>query len=309
VPAPQAQLWTISGGNLTPTDATKIVAVPGDASGNAFLASGRTIKTRLYVAPSSDSFSLSLNRTGAGTFDDAVQGSWRLRVRGTGAGDDCGVFRAPAGGAETGLLTVDNAGNETITGKLNFGLVGPMGYPYGWLGADATATQVNYNDYNNPADMTKPSWMLYLARNPDAAAFYHRPASAGPGVTDHSFQFTGVGNLTISGSVATKTSGTTWANPSDPRLKQDIAPYSAGLADVLRLEPITYRLKAQPDGPVCYGFDAERVRDVFPECVTTTRMKLAPTDEEETDGVLLLDIHPILVALVNAVKELAAKVK
>ena len=44
---------------------------------------------------------------------------------------------------------------------------------------------------------------------------------------------------------------------------------------------------------------------MFPECVSTTRMKLDPADDEETDDVLVFDMHPILVALVNAVKELA----
>jgi len=117
-----------------------------------------------------------------------------------------------------------------------------------------------------------------------------------------------LGNLVITGTVGQKASGTTWANPSDPRLKQDVAPYGAGLAEIAQLEPITYRLKVQPDGPLCYGFDAAKVRDVFPECVSETSMKLDPTDEEPTPGVLSFDMHPILVALVNAVKELTARV-
>ena len=114
--------------------------------------------------------------------------------------------------------------------------------------------------------------------------------------------------MTISGATATKASGTAWANPSDIRLKQDIAPYTAGLAKIVQIEPISYHLKVQPDGPLCYGFDAAKVRDVFPECISETRMKLDPTDEDETDGVLTFDMHPILVALVNAIKELTARV-
>jgi hypothetical protein len=142
----------------------------------------------------------------------------------------------------------------------------------------------------------------------DTAYVYHRAGGAGAGTVASVLTINGAGNLVISGPTGQKSAGTTWANPSDPRLKQDIAPYSAGLANILELDPITYRLKAQPDGPLCYGFDAEQVRDIFPECVSETRMKLSPDDEEETDGVLIFDMHPILVALINAVKELAAKV-
>src|SRR5215475_1824264 len=115
----------------------------------------------------------------------------------------------------------------------------------------------------------------------------------------------GAGNLIISGATGTKASGTTWANPSDIRLKQDIGAYSRGLGDILKLEPITYRLKADPDRE-CQGFDAAAVQEVFPECVGTTKMKLDPDGEEEE--VLTFDMHPVLVALVNAVKELSAKI-
>src|SRR5262249_26331419 len=115
------------------------------------------------------------------------------------------------------------------------------------------------------------------------------------------------GDLTIAGNNATKNTGTTWANPSDPRLKEDVVPYAAGLTEVCRLDAIRYRLKADPTRE-CYGFDASKVRDVFPECVSTTRMKIDATDEEETEDVLLLDLHPALFALFNAVKELADRV-
>jgi len=114
------------------------------------------------------------------------------------------------------------------------------------------------------------------------------------------------GNLTIYGGTAQKASGTTWTNPSDPRLKQDVAPYAAGLAEILRLRPIAYRLKADPDGPVCFGFDAAAVKEILPECVGTARMPLDPNDPEEHE-VLTFDMHPVLVALVNAIQELAAR--
>ena len=117
---------------------------------------------------------------------------------------------------------------------------------------------------------------------------------------------TPAGDLQIMGNVATKNTGTVWINPSDTRLKQDIEPYAHGLADILKLDPVHYTLKAC--GTRTCGFEAEKVREVFPECVTTTKAKLDPADEEEVQ-VLAFDMHPVLVAMVNAIKELASKVK
>jgi hypothetical protein len=160
-------------------------------------------------------------------------------------------------------------------------------------------------------DVTKPSWLASVDSDNDAFWIFRAPAG-GANVSFLKLDSTALlatnGNLVIQGATATKASGTTWANPSDPRLKEDVAPYARGVADILPLEPITYHLKSQPDGPLCYGFDAAKVREVFPECVTETSMKLSPDDEVATDGVLAFDMHPIMVALVNAVKELAARV-
>jgi hypothetical protein len=151
-------------------------------------------------------------------------------------------------------------------------------------------------------DGTKPAWQVNMSSAADSVVFYH--ALAGSSAATAFLTLDNAANLTILGPTGTKQTGTTWANPSDPRLKTDVAPYAKGLAEVCQLEPITYHLKANPE-PLCYGFDAAKVRDIFPECVGTTRMKLDPDDEEDTE-VLTFDMHPILVALVTAVKELAA---
>jgi hypothetical protein len=166
--------------------------------------------------------------------------------------------------------------------------------------------RVNVNAATALDDATKASWILRAG--PALDLFLVQRAPAGSTTYVNILLSDNAGNLTILGATATKASGTTWANPSDPRLKEDIAPYARGVAEVVQLEPITYRLKADPDGATCYGFDASAVQPVFPECVTETSMKLSPDDVEETAGVLAFDMHPILVALVNAVKELAARV-
>jgi len=302
--------WTVSGATLTPTDATQTVSVPGGAAGAgtaSVILGSNTAKARLQTnnaATPAGAF-LTTNRDAVtGTQDDATKPSWQFYI--SSQSDSAVWARAAAGsGTAATLATLDNAGNLTLTGsnlyvgsRALFG-PGPNNF-YLWAntpgtpGFDSSKNQflvdINYtgntvNLYRSPPG-TSSTWTSMLSVN----------AASSP-----------AGDFAINGNNATKATGTSWINPSDPRLKTDVAPYPRGLADILSLEPITYRLKAQPDRE-CYGFDAEKVRGVFPECVTETRMKLDPADEEETDGVLSFDIHPILVALVNAVKELAEKI-
>ena len=332
--------WSVSGSTLTPTDATKTVSVPGGAAGagtaNVLLGSN-TAKARVQTSNTTTPawLSASVNwDVGGGTQDDATKPSWQLALN--ASADQLIVQRRPAGGSGLNLLTLTNTGVLQLTGvDGNSEILGLTGYtasgslgtsmntvmargtaaaPSPILAGDIIVQLAAYGQYSTtPGNYSAQGTLSFrAAENWSATArgtncyIYTTPVgstSAGSNVIlDQG------GNILISGSIGQKASGTTWQNPSDPRLKTDVAPYTAGLAEIAHLEPITYRLKAQPDGPLCYGFDAAKVRDVFPECVSSRRMKLDPADEEETDGVLSFDIHPILVALVNAVKELTARV-
>jgi len=216
------------------------------------------------------------------------------------------IFRAAAtAGAPTfsPLLGLDNAGNLTLP-------AGDVGTVVGSSTAKSRFRHIGGNGlvmmgYNFDGavrdDTSQPGGRLYL--QPAGAGNLTYVAVSAAGASTTVFQMSG-NDLIIAGANATKASGTTWANPSDIRLKENVKDYARGLADILRLHPISYTLKAT--GTETCGFDADRVREVFPECVGTTRMKLNPDDEEETD-VLTFDMHAILVALVNAVQELAAR--
>jgi hypothetical protein len=308
--------WTVSGATLTPTDATKSVAVPGGTTASYVIGGATTIKAR-HRMWSTNIAEWSANRTDADGQDDATKPSWSMDFDYTADIFTINRKSAGAGSWPAALLQMTNAGAMTLAG--NAALAGTE--PQLWVtrtgsGASRIELSVDANgdswwNINNPfapQDTTKAGTLLKLngSGNKPIDVFYR-----GPNGTPANGEITyidGAGSLFITGPTGQKSTGTTWANPSDPRLKQDVAPYASGLAEIVRLEPITYHLKAQPDGPLCYGFDAAKVRDIFPECVSETRMKLDPADEEETDGVLTFDMHPILVALVNAVRELAAKV-
>src|SRR5262245_24600415 len=303
--------WSVSGSTVTPTDATKTVSVPGDAAGNAIVLGTRTVKARMSVNPSQDVLSLLLNHNLTGpAADDPLKPRWLISL--DDGNDWFRVSRVPASsGTFNALLTLDSTGALTVN-KDNISSTGILRLNSSNTMIDSTATTNVHFMVNNPwgpITTTNASWGMSMDSTASGIVqFYRRAPNAAAGAISGMCSILSTGDFTIAGAVATKASGTTWANPSDPRLKNDISAYAAGLEEICALEPISYRLKTQPKGPLCFGFDAEKVRDVFPECVSTTRMKLDPADADETDDVLVFDMHPILVALVNAVKELAGKV-
>lgn len=118
----------------------------------------------------------------------------------------------------------------------------------------------------------------------------------------------GVGNsnpgsyrLLVTGTANKTSGGTVWDVVSDARLKDVHGPYAKGLSHLRLLSPVRFRYKeGNPLGhdPTVEipGFVAQSVQQVFPEAVKTRE-----------DGYLDLDMHPLNVAKVNAVKELYAE--
>ena len=107
--------------------------------------------------------------------------------------------------------------------------------------------------------------------------------------------------LEVAGNAAKTSGGTTWINSSDRRLKDITGEYNRGLDAINGLRPVTFFYKeGNPRGLPCHeeniGFVAQEVQDVFPEAVS-----------EGEDGFLDFNMHPVNVALVNAVKELKAE--
>lgn len=96
----------------------------------------------------------------------------------------------------------------------------------------------------------------------------------------------------------------TWTIVSDERLKTVDGDYTAGLSEIRQLRPVRYHYK-NAGGRIFEpkilatefsGFLAQDVQRIFPSCV-----------EEDSDGYLSLNIHDILIASVNSIKELDAK--
>jgi len=110
---------------------------------------------------------------------------------------------------------------------------------------------------------------------------------------------------------AIKPGGGSWVAPSDTRLKRDVTEYKSGLQAVLELNPIEYEYNGRggtvADGRRYVGLVADDAARAMPELVDTMKGKLDPNDKDETD-IQRVDPSALLYALVNAVKELSAKV-
>jgi len=182
--------------------------------------------------------------------------------------------------------------------------------PRGSIFSDGSLLDVMTND---PATLSynvnAPGWLLRLAYSSgDAFQLFRRPS--GSGTYTNLTTIDNAGNLTITGATAIKSTGTTWANPSDRRLKDEIEDYATGLAAILQLKPRTFVYNGKGGstaGLRGYGFIADEVAPVMPETVSTRAGKLDADDEDETD-IKTLDQSNLTLALINAVKELAARV-
>jgi len=124
-----------------------------------------------------------------------------------------------------------------------------------------------------------------------ASNVYFNTGNVGIGTTSPGYTLHVVGTAGLS-------TGTTWTNASDLRLKDIHGDYEYGLEEVLKLHTVRYNYKK--DNPLGLpadfdktGFIAQEVQKVIPDAV-----------KERKDGYLELNVDPIHWAVVNAVKEL-----
>jgi hypothetical protein len=117
--------------------------------------------------------------------------------------------------------------------------------------------------------------------------------------------------LHLSTDSAAKLTTNTWTVTSDARVKTNVQPYTKGLAAIKQVNPVTYDYNGKagtPAGPGGISILAQDLQPVFPECVGSYKTKLNPEDDKDTD-LLTYQGHAMTFALINAVKELAARVE
>lgn len=165
-----------------------------------------------------------------------------------------------------------------------------------WLGNDASQYHSFLIAYSS-AHASYPS-QLWIGTNVAAGAIGIYSGGALIAVTISSAQAIRF-NAYGAGTLVTDASGNITAS-SDSRLKYIDGPYKVGLPEILQLEPIRFhwtkdsRLDTENE---YVGFDASEVKKILPHAVG-----------EDRDGFLTLSDRAILAALINAVKELDARV-
>ena len=100
---------------------------------------------------------------------------------------------------------------------------------------------------------------------------------------------------------STSSGGTTWGVFSDARLKDVEGNYQAGLAELMKLQPVRFRYKVGnalgiENHEQQVGFVAQQVEQVIPEAVSMN-----------ASGYRQLNVDPILWTMLNATKELKAE--
>jgi hypothetical protein len=141
------------------------------------------------------------------------------------------------------------------------------------------------------------------------------------------FDYNSGGVFSIASGTANKPGGGSWSAGSDSRIKTVLEGYTHGLAEIEQLKPVTYVYKGNdtrdsPKGTSIHaisqhrdaalsqrrfiGLTAQDCEDVLPELVGRT---IGYIDGRQVNDLRTLDPSALIYVLINAVKELSARVR
>lgn len=118
------------------------------------------------------------------------------------------------------------------------------------------------------------------------------------------------GSLILAGSTAQKATGTTWSNPSDIRLKDNVTDYSKGLAELMQVNVKEWTYNGNggtTKGMKGLGVIADEIMTVLPDTVNNYQAKLNADDEVDTD-IKKFDATEITWLMLNSIKEQQAMI-
>jgi len=163
-----------------------------------------------------------------------------------------------------------------------------------WNGSTFSTINAGYSGYIN-MDYPAGAWYLYLSTG-----------SVGAGAAPAFANRMAIVNST---GACQNTSGT-WSAISDLSLKENIADYTSGLAEVIQLRPVTFDWKGGELGSnTNYGLVAQEVQVVLPELVGEYNLGAGRIAEGESRTVLTVDPGRAIYAVINAIRELHAEVE
>ena len=178
-------------------------------------------------------------------------------------------------------MQIDYQGNATFTGTVRASGGGA------WFGNGGNGRVVNF----------APSWYLdWNATNGTLTWVCGGPSC---------WWADGSQNLTI----ANNCYALAFVQTSDARLKKNVQPWvERGLADVVALQPVSFQYNGEgdttDDGVTRYGVIAQDAQECLPEAV-----HIMPSSERSLSSQLAFDNGVLIVAMVNAIKQLAERVE
>lgn len=232
------------------------------ASGQSSFAMGSGIVSRAYVAA-------------FGRYNDTISasGGWvntdPLFMLGNGSSNT----------SRSNALLVTKEGNMTIGGRL-------------------PATRLHIEGGTDASMNNSSGYMVIGAINSTNVVFDNNEIMArNNGVSSTLFLQNGGGAFEIGGTAA-KPGGGSWLATSDARLKNDVRPYTDGLLELLRINPVYYRYNKES------GYDTQKEHiGVLAQDLQKIAPYMVNTFNRNNQEYLSVDNTAMMYMLINAVKE------
>jgi len=286
------QIWTLnSSGTITATTiaATTVAATTITASGAL---TGGTVN-------SNGSISAAGNIHAVGTVDGQqltssghVTAAGNVSAVNLNASSTVNANTVAAAGTVSGNLITGNSINSN--NSVNATIYQLRGLSFASMDALAIVTQLS-----DPGNA--PNISMYTSGTNYYQNTLHQFTSRNVGGGETTYvQFNAGGTFNVTGS---------WSVISDDSLKQNVQPYSTGLAAVLALNPVSFEYTSNTPlrmaGEINYGLMASEVQPVLPEMVREVDLNL----DGAPDPIQTLSPTHLVYVLLNAVKELEARVR
>jgi len=247
---------------LTPTTLTssRTATFPNDSITVARSDAAQTF-TGLQTFATGITSTAASNSLGATVFSGAITGGQALTAGASTLGATTATTLAVAG-ATLGSHKITSAGGLGLALRAD----ASSGYAYSYLYDEGS----NFFRWYTGGSATGADWKKLTLD------FNGTPISS----------YSSTGDYTIAGSVATKASGTTWANPSDARLKRNVLDYGKGIAEFMQLRFVEGEyngLGGTATGQKFISVIAQEAKLVLPDSISTFMAKLNPEDETETE--------------------------
>jgi hypothetical protein len=184
----------------------------------------------------------------------------------------------------------------------------------GGISSDGSFTYLSNNIYFDGANRRKASGHVSLFQVGNAGVpfvwQYAGTGAAGSTISlSEAMRIDSSGGLILAGSTAQKATGTTWSNPSDQRLKDNIRDYNKGATELMQVRVCEWEYNGKGgtvQGTKGLGVVADEIMAVLPDTVSTYDAKLN-TDDEEVTAIKKFDATEITWLLVKTVQELKAE--